>query len=47
MFGLSADAARRLVEQFEGREVGKRYLAVARGWVDEQGLIDGIKKLIS
>lgn len=40
VFGLTAEAARRLVAQFERHEVGKRYLAVARGWVDEAGLID-------
>jgi tRNA pseudouridine65 synthase len=40
LFGLSADAARRLVAQFEQQTVGKRYLAVARGWVDAQGVID-------
>lgn len=40
LFGLSAAAARGLVGQFERREVGKRYLAVARGWVAAEGLID-------
>lgn len=40
IFGLSADAARRLVVQFELREVDKEYLAVARGWVDTNGIID-------
>jgi tRNA pseudouridine65 synthase len=40
IFGLSADAARRLAEQFESRRVDKAYLAVARGWVDESGTID-------
>lgn len=40
VFGLSAESARRLVEQFESREVTKEYLAVARGWVDESGMID-------
>jgi tRNA pseudouridine65 synthase len=40
VFGLSADAARRLAEQFESRSVDKAYLAVARGWVEESGTID-------
>lgn len=40
IFGLSADAARALADQFEARQVDKEYLAVARGWVDEAGVID-------
>ena len=40
LFGLSAEAARHLVTEFERQAVGKEYLAVARGWVDAQGLID-------
>lgn len=40
LFGLSAEAAGRLVEQFEARVIGKEYLAVARGWVAPQGVID-------
>lgn len=40
LFGLSAEAARLAVEQFEHHAVDKCYLAVARGWVDERGLID-------
>ena len=40
LFGLSAEAARRLVAEFERQAVDKEYLAVARGWVDAQGLID-------
>jgi len=40
VFGLSAEAAGRLVRQFEQRRVDKAYLAVVRGWVDERGLID-------
>lgn len=39
-FGLNADAARRLTSEFEQHQVCKRYLAVARGWVDTEGLID-------
>jgi tRNA pseudouridine65 synthase len=40
IFGLSAQAAGRLADQFEARLVDKAYLAVARGWVDAAGLID-------
>lgn len=40
IFGLSAAAAARLVERFEARLVDKEYLAVARGWVDTEGVID-------
>ncbi|MGD2020337.1 MAG: pseudouridine synthase, partial [Thiohalocapsa sp.] len=31
VFGLNADAARRLSAQFEARQVAKHYLAVVRG----------------
>ena len=40
IFGLSAQAAGRLAAQFQSHQVDKAYLAVARGWVDETGLID-------
>ncbi|WP_078121530.1 pseudouridine synthase [Thiosocius teredinicola] len=40
LFGLSADAARSLVQQFESRQVDKSYLAVARGWLHGSGVID-------
>ena len=40
VFGLSADAARRLVALFESRQVVKTYIAVARGWVRDSGTID-------
>jgi len=40
VFGLSAEAARALVGQFEARQVDKEYLAVARGWPDASGRID-------
>lgn len=40
LFGLSPDAARALVRHFETRQVDKRYLAVARGWLDDDGTID-------
>ena len=39
-FGLNAKAAQRLAEQFAARQTEKRYLAVARGWVETDGLID-------
>jgi tRNA pseudouridine65 synthase len=40
IFGLSSDAARQLVQQFEQRKVEKRYLAVVRGYTEESGVID-------
>lgn len=40
IFGLSAQAASQLAAQFQSHQVDKAYLAVARGWVDETGLID-------
>ena len=40
LFGLSPEAARVLGRQFEQREVKKRYLALVRGLLDEQLLID-------
>lgn len=40
IFGLSTEAASRLAAQFQSHQVDKAYLAVARGWVDETGLID-------
>ncbi len=39
-FGLSSGAARRLAEAFAAGEVAKTYLAVVRGVVPEEGLID-------
>jgi tRNA pseudouridine65 synthase len=40
LFGLSGEAAMRLAAAFSARRVAKRYLAVARGWVDPAGMID-------
>jgi len=40
LFALDADSARGVGGQFERNEVGKRYLAVVRGWPPEAGLID-------
>lgn len=40
VFGLSAAAAGLLVRQFERRSVDKEYLAVVRGWVGVDDVID-------
>lgn len=40
VFGLEPETARRLAAQFERHEVEKTYHALARGWVEETGLID-------
>ena len=40
LFALDADTAREVGGQFERNEIGKRYLAVVRGWPPEQGEID-------
>jgi tRNA pseudouridine65 synthase len=40
LFALDADTARDVGGQFERNEIGKRYLAVVRGWPPEQGVID-------
>ncbi len=40
LFALDADTAARLGEQMMARTVIKRYLVVARGHVDDEGLID-------
>lgn len=40
LFGLSSAAAKAACACFEAREVAKRYLAVVRGYTDEQGQID-------
>ncbi|MDK9712824.1 MAG: tRNA pseudouridine(65) synthase TruC [Sulfuritalea sp.] len=40
LFALDADSAREVGGQFERNEVGKRYLAVVRGWPPEAGVID-------
>ena len=40
VFGLSPEAAKALVAQFEALRVDKTYLAVARGWPDASGRID-------
>ncbi|MBV2235577.1 MAG: pseudouridylate synthase [Sterolibacterium sp.] len=40
LFALDADTARRMGGQFEAATVGRRYLAVVRGWPALQGVID-------
>lgn len=40
LFALSSEAARAMCAVFESRQVEKRYLAVVRGWTDENGTID-------
>ncbi len=39
-FALDKDAARTLGQAFEAQQVDKTYLAVVRGWPDDEGLID-------
>lgn len=40
LFGLDADSARAVSRQFEASTVDKRYLAVVRGWPQDEGEID-------
>jgi len=40
VFGLTSAACRDLAQRFETGTVSKTYLALARGWVDAQGVID-------
>ncbi len=40
LFGLTADAAGAVAQQFEQRTVDKRYLAVVRGYCPESGTVD-------
>jgi tRNA pseudouridine65 synthase len=40
LFGLDSPTASALGRQFQSGSVGKRYLAVTRGWLDPKGLID-------
>lgn len=39
-FGLDSTTAQAIAAQFEARTVRKDYLALARGWVEDSGLID-------
>lgn len=40
LFALSSEAARAMCGVFESRQVEKRYLAVVRGYTEEEGTID-------
>lgn len=40
LFALSSDAAAKLCEMFAQRNVNKNYIAVVRGYTDDEGLID-------
>ncbi|MBP7965886.1 MAG: pseudouridine synthase [Burkholderiaceae bacterium] len=40
LFALDAASARHIGRQFEERSIGKRYLAIVRGWPADSGLID-------
>ncbi len=40
VFGLNPETARALAGQFERHEVEKIYHALARGWVEAEGVID-------
>ncbi len=40
LFALDADSARAVGGQFERNEIGKRYLAIVRGWPPASGVIE-------
>lgn len=40
LFGLSREAGSSMSRLFEQRQVGKRYLAIVRGWLEPRGVID-------
>ena len=40
VFGLSPEIASAIAQQFENHLVEKEYLAIARGWVDDCGIVD-------
>ena len=40
VFGLSAEMAKIVTQQFENHQVEKEYRALVRGWVDDSGQID-------
>lgn len=46
LFALDSDTARLMCEQFEQHSVEKRYLAVVRGWLNDEGRIDYPLKVI-
>lgn len=40
LFGLDSGSARAVAQQFESQTVFKEYHALARGWVEDEGIID-------
>jgi len=40
LFTLDSDTARLMSEQFKAHTMQKKYIAVVRGWIDEEGVID-------
>jgi tRNA pseudouridine65 synthase len=40
LFALDSDTARVMSEQFKAHMMKKKYIAVVRGWVDEEGFIE-------
>lgn len=40
LFGRSAEAARRLMQQWQDAETAKKYIAVVRGWLPQSGCVD-------
>lgn len=40
VYGKSAEAAELLAAYFREKTIGKKYLAIVRGWTDDQGTID-------
>lgn len=40
VYGKSAEAAEMLAAYFREKTIGKKYLAIVRGWTDDQGSID-------
>lgn len=40
IFALSSDANRKLGQQFANHEIQKEYLALVRGWTEDEGVID-------
>lgn len=40
LMGLSSDAGRRLAQQFEARQIKKRYHAIVRGWLTQEETLD-------
>jgi tRNA pseudouridine65 synthase len=40
VFGKTSEAAGALAEVFRDKEIGKKYIAIVRGWTDDTGTID-------